>query len=62
MFDEMFDVLQIVDRLLTTFVPGTLQTAAGRYVRRVGRPRKEWFTAVLPEAFRRLHGNAERRM
>ena len=42
-----------------SFVPGTLQTAAGHYIRRVGRPRKEWITSVLPEALRRVQGNGE---
>ena len=34
----------------STFVPGTLRPATDRYVRRVGRPRQEWLTPVLPEA------------
>ena len=43
-----------------SFIPGTLQTAADRYVRRVGRPRKEWITSVLSEAWRRTGGNSQR--
>ena len=43
-----------------SFIPGTLRTAASRYVRRVGRPRKEWITTVLPEALRRVQCNTGR--
>ena len=32
-----------------TFVPGTLQSAANRYVRRVGRPRNEWAAMLAKE-------------
>jgi hypothetical protein len=35
------------------FSPGTLQPATSRYVRRVGRPRKEWIPGVMAEAARR---------
>ena len=35
------------------FSPGTLQPATSRYVRRVGRPRKEWIPIVMAEAARR---------
>ena len=34
------------------FIPDTLQPSTSRYVRRVGRPRKEWMSSVLPEAYR----------
>ena len=34
-----------------SFTPGTLQPATSRYVRRVGRPRKEWVPTVLNSAF-----------
>ena len=43
-----------------SFVPGSLRTAASRYVRHFGRPRKEWITTVLPEALRLLPGDANR--
>ena len=33
------------------FIPGTLQSATSRYVRRIGRPRKEWVSSLLPIAF-----------
>jgi len=35
-----------------SFIPGTLQPVTSRFVRKVGRPRKEWITDVLPHAFR----------
>ena len=34
----------------SAFVPGTDQPAASRYVRRVGRPRREWVTTIAAEA------------
>ena len=34
-----------------SFIPGTLWSAANRYVRRVARPRKEWIASVLAEAY-----------
>ena len=40
----------------TSLIPGTLQPATARYVRRVGRPRKEWITTVLTEAYKRKQG------
>jgi len=43
-----------------SFIPGTLHTAAGRYIRRVGRPRKEWITSVLPAALQRTNGSTQR--
>ena len=39
-----------------SFIPGTLQSTTDRYVRRVGRPRKEWIPTVLQNA-RRVVGN-----
>ena len=35
-----------------SFIPGTVQPATSRYVRKVGRPRKEWISSLLPEAYR----------
>jgi len=42
----------------SAFIPGTLQPATSRYVRRVGRPRKEWIPTVVAEATKqaRSHG------
>ena len=37
---------------LLTFVPGGLETAASRYIRRVGRQRNEWATMVQKECFK----------
>ena len=34
------------------FTPGTLQSATSRYVRRVGRPRREWVPTVMADATR----------
>ena len=34
-----------------SFTPGTMQPATSRYVRRVGRPRKEWVPTVLGSAY-----------
>jgi len=34
-----------------SFIPGTLQPATSRYVRRVGRPRKEWVPIALSNAY-----------
>ena len=45
---------------LVSFVPGTLQPATNRYVRRVGRPRTEWITQVLPKALRRTEWDEQR--
>ena len=39
-----------------SFIPGTLQSTTDRYVRRVGRPKKEWIPTVLQNA-RRVVGN-----
>ena len=33
-----------------TFIPGTVQSAAGRFVRKVGRPRFEWASCVAKVA------------
>ncbi len=35
-----------------TFVPGCLEPATGRYVRRVGRPRNEWSVMLRKECFK----------
>ena len=35
-----------------SFTPGTEQPATSRYVRQVGRPRKEWISSPMPEAYR----------
>jgi len=40
----------------TSLIPGTLQPSTARYVRRVGRPRKEWTSAVLAAAYKRKLG------
>ena len=40
----------------TTFVEGTLQAATSKWIRKVGRPRLEWATAVLPHACRLAGG------
>ena len=39
-------------------IPGTWQPATDRFVRRVGRPRKEWVPAVLGEARARIGNDA----
>ena len=36
------------------FHPGTLQATTSHYIRRVGRPRKEWVPSVLAEAVSRV--------
>ena len=43
----------------TSLIPGTLQPATSRYVRRVGRPRKELIPTVLPEAFKRKQSHEQ---
>ena len=35
-----------------SFIPGTDQPATSRYVRKLGRPRKEWISNPMPEAYR----------
>ena len=51
------------DSLLSavSFIPGTLQPATSRFIRRVGRPRKEWISEVLPHAFLLAGGEANLR-
>ena len=46
------------DSVLQTvsFIPGTMQPTTCRYIRRVGRPRKEWMAEVLPDALRIVGG------
>ena len=39
----------------TTLTAGTLQPATSHYIRRRGRPRKEWAPTVLQEAYKRKH-------
>jgi hypothetical protein len=41
----------------SALTPGTLQPATARFVRRVGRPRKEWIPLVIAEAHRRAGHN-----
>ena len=41
-----------------TFVPGTLRSAASRYVRRVGRPRNEW-AAMLAKECRKMGNDTD---
>ena len=41
-----------------SFISGTWQPATDRFVRRVGRPRKEWVPAVLGEARARIGNDA----
>jgi len=43
----------------STLIPGTLQPATSKYVRRRGRPRKEWVATVMPEAYRRKRGQEQ---
>ena len=42
-----------------TFVPGSLQSATGYYVRRVGRPRNEWAVMLEKEA-RKMNADFDR--
>ena len=37
-------------------VPGTLQPSSSEFIRKVGRPRREWATTALGEALRQTHG------
>ena len=39
-----------------SFVPSSFQPATSRYVRHVGRPRREWIPHVLPYAFQAAGG------
>ena len=48
---DLDSVLQTV-----SFTPGTMQPTTCAYIRRVGRPRKEWIAEVLPEALRLAGG------
>ena len=48
---DLDSVLQTV-----SFTPGTLQPTTCRYIRRVGRPCKEWIAEVLPGALRLAGG------
>ena len=41
-----------------SFIGDTLRSATNRYIRRVGRPRKEWIQTVLDEALRRVRGDS----
>ena len=41
-----------------SFIPGTWRPATERFVRRVGRPRKEWVPSVLGEAHTRIGNDA----
>ena len=43
----------------TSFIPGTLQPAISRYIRRVGRPRRDWICEVLDKAFEFCDGHVE---
>ena len=43
----------------SSFIPGTLTSATSRYVRRVGRPRKEWIPEVLSMEFLLSDGSAQ---
>ena len=42
-----------------SFIPGTLQPITDAYVRRVGRPRREWITETRNKAFHFLGGHCE---
>ena len=39
-----------------SFIPGSFQPATSRYVRNVGRPRREWIPHVMPYAFQAAGG------
>jgi hypothetical protein len=39
-------------RRSSSFIPGTILAATERYVRRVGRPQKEWIPTALAEAYK----------
>ena len=41
------------------FIPGTLQPVTERFARKVGRPRKEWVTHVLPSALHVARGQQQ---
>ena len=42
-----------------SFIPGTLQPATSRYIRRVGRPRREWISEVRNKAYEFGDGHRE---
>ena len=42
-----------------TFIPNTLEPATRRYIRRLGRPRKEWTSTLLEEALRLTGGTQQ---
>jgi hypothetical protein len=44
---------------VASFIPGTLEPATNRYVRRVGRPRLEWVPQLLREGYRLAGGMAQ---
>ena len=44
---------------VSAFIPGTLQPATSRYVRRVGRPRREWVSEVSSRVFDYFGGHRE---
>ena len=43
----------------TSFIPGSLQSTTSRYVRRVGRPRREWVTEIRSQTFQVFDGHRE---
>ena len=43
----------------SSFIHGSLQAATSKYVRRVGRPRREWVTQVRNKAFQMVKGHRE---
>ena len=43
----------------SSFIHGSLQAATSKYVRRVGRPRREWVTEVRNKAFQIVNGHRE---
>ena len=44
---------------VSAFIPGSLQPATSRYVRRVGRPRREWVSEVRSSVFQHVGGHRE---
>ena len=43
----------------TALIPGTMQPATDRFIRRVGRPRREWISEIRKQAFEVLGGHRE---
>ena len=43
----------------TALIPGTMQPATDRFIRRVGRPRREWISETRKQAFEVLDGHRE---